>query len=140
MTKTTLETKLQKHEVTNSIKDSFFYRGDYHTIDGYDIQSVIDSIGDDEEFTDYTDLEDKLDYNGRWSELADTQCPIYYNDIAKWFSENYIAIDEYVSEFGEMAEDGGGKPDIMKTIQCAFVVSYERDIKNAFKSFVEDNN
>lgn len=113
------------------------YKGDYHTIDSYELKELIENL-DNEEYDDYSAVYDELTYDGELYEYADTACPIYYYVIAKWFGENWGAVDEYMSEFGDMAQGCDGKPDIMKTIQCAFCMTYERDLSSALESIIKE--
>lgn len=136
ITKKTLAELLQAKQAENR-GDDFFYHGDYHTIGCSELDDIIDMLEDDTEYSDYDDIIDKLQYNGSITEYADSSTPIYYNDIAKWFGENWSAVDEYVQEFGTMAEDSHGKADIMRTIQGAYCMTYERDIQEALKLLVE---
>lgn len=128
-----LEVK-KKEEKTND----FFYRGDYHDIGLSELSDIVDMMDESEEYEDFNDVIDKLQYNGSISEYADSSTPIHYNDIAKWFGENWSAVDEYIDEFGDCAQDSRGKADIMKTIQGAHYMTYERDIQSALESLIDD--
>lgn len=135
-----LESEKEKNK---EISTDFYYRGDYHDITLSDVSDLIDMIDEAEEFNDSDEVIDHLQYSGQISEYADSSTPIYYNQIAKWFGENWGAIDDYVEELGDVAKDSQGKADIMKTIQCAYCMSYERDLIEALKRFIEsatDNN
>lgn len=118
--------------------EDFFYRGDYHDITLSELADIVDMLEDDGEYETYSDVVDALQYNGSISEYADSSTPIYYADIAKWFEENWSAVDECMDEFGDPAQDSNGKTDIMKTIQMAHCWSYERDIQSALESLCDD--
>lgn len=125
----------KKLEEAKTPENDFYYHGEYHEINYSDLAEVLDRVKDEEEFESFDDFIEKMDYDGRIGEIADSNTPIYYYDIAKWFGENYSAVDEYVSEMGAPeAKDF----DIMKLIQGAFYISYERDLKSAFETFFED--
>lgn len=113
------------------------YKADYHTIDSYELKELVENL-DEEEYDDYSAVYDELTYDGELYEYADSACPIYYAQIAEWFGGNWGAVDEYMSEFGDMAQDGDGKPDIMKTIQSAFCMTYERDLSSALEAIIEE--
>lgn len=113
------------------------YKGDYHTIDSYELKEIVENL-DEEEYDDYSAIYDELTYDGELYEYADSATPIYYHDIAKWFGENQSAVDDYIDEFGDMATGSDGKADMMKTIQCAYCMTYERDIASALEAVCEE--
>jgi hypothetical protein len=130
-----IETK--DNEDRKAYGTAWTYKGDYHTIDSYEIKEIVENL-DEEEYEDYSAIYDELTYDGELFERSDSATPIYYHDIAKWFGENWSAVDEYVSEFGEMAQGSDGKPDIMKTIQCAYQMTHERDMTSALESIIDE--
>lgn len=136
ITKNNLKDLLKTKQEENNSSD-FFYHGDYHTIGCSELSDIIDMLEDDTEYSDYDDIIDELQYNGSITEYADTSTPIYYSDIAKWFGENWSAVGEYIDEIGEPIQDNGGRTDIMRTIQGAYCMTYERDLQDAFRLLVE---
>ncbi len=120
---------------TEYVEFDFIYHGDYHTIDSYDLQEAIDKLDKNDEFNTASDMLDHMRDKGFISECADSSTPIYYSDIAKWFGENYRAVDEYVSEIGAPESKDF---DIMKLIQGAFYISYERDLSNAIELLLKE--
>lgn len=127
-----------KKEEDKACTTDFYYRGDYHDIGYSELEDIVEMLEDDREYEDYVDIIDKLQYDGSITEYADSFTPIYYNQIAKWFGENWAAIDECLDEFGIPAQDSKGKTDIMKTIQMAYCWSYERDLQSALESLCGD--
>jgi hypothetical protein len=112
------------------------YVGDYHTIDQYEVKEIIENL-DNEEYEDYEEIYDELTYDGDLQEYADNATPIYYYDLAKWFGENWYAVNDYLDEFGEIAHNKW-RPDIMKTIQGAYCITYERDLTSAIELIIEE--
>lgn len=137
ITKNKLAELLEVKKEENKAQD-FYYRGDYHDIGLSELSDIVDMMEDGTEYEDYSEVIDKLQYNGSISEYADSSTPIYYYDIAKWFGENYSAVDEYIDEMGDCVEGSNGKADIMKTIQGAHFLSYERDIQSALESLIDE--
>lgn len=102
--------------------------GDYHTQE--DILDALDTVVtqysvDLEEEADVEEVEDAI------TETCDRATPIYYADIAKWFAENWSAVDETREELGETGAD------IMKEIQQAYFYTLERDVRNALQAYIE---
>jgi len=124
---TTELAKLTKHQ-------DWYFCGDYHEITLSELDDAIASLDDDYEYEVDDILEDMQD-NSIFSDLADSSTPIYYSDIAKWFGENYSAVNEYVNEMGT---PDSRDFDIMKMIQGGYYISYERDIYQAMKQLLED--
>lgn len=130
MTKEKLQ-NYSKELATLSKNNNYFYSGDHHEITLQEIDEAIDFLDDSAEFTDWDNLIDSIVDNV--SEIADSATPIYYADIAKWFSSNWQAVDEYIAEMGQPDDF-----DIMKIIQGAYYVSYERDLRNGIQKLVEE--
>lgn len=131
-------TKTQLQDLLRGDEKDFHYNGDYHTFDSLDMLNLIEYIEDKDHTTAY-DIRD--DNEATIQEVCDSAVPIYYADLAKWFGENWNAVNEYIDEFGEMATEGD-KPDIMKTIQGAYYITYEREILEALDVLMSkyDNN
>lgn len=136
ITKKTLVELLRVKQAENK-GDDFFYNGDYHTIGYSELDDIINMLDADTEYSDSDEVIDALQYNGSITEYADSGTPIYYNDIAKWFGENWSAVGDYIDEIGEPMKDSGGRTDIMRTIQGAYCMTYERDIQEALRLLVE---
>lgn len=121
------------HEDTSAIMDSFhkacnLLEGEYHK--DKDILTLLEEIAenaDEDSEIDEDSLSDSI------FEQADSACPVYYNDIAKWFSDgNWNAVDEYTEEVG----DTNAGVDVMKLIQSGFVFTLEREARNTLHSII----
>lgn len=132
------ETIVQKLKSLKSIyENNEIYRGQYHDVVAWDMADYIsnyDVLYDDIEYSTADEVMDDL--QDEFVSWADSETPVYYADIAKWFGDNYTAVDEYIDEMG--ADKDHGSTDIMRTIQGAYCYTLEQDMRDALQSFLED--
>ena len=129
-------TKTQLQDLLRGDEKDFYYNSDYHTFDAYDMLNLIEYI-EDKDYATAGDMRD--DNEATIHEACDSAIPIYYADLARWFGKNWSAVNEYIDEFGEMATVDN-KPDIMKTIQGAYYITYEREILEALNVLMNKND
>ena len=65
-------------------------------------------------------------------EWADSNTPIYYSELAQWFSKNWTAIDEYIECFGSSP-----KMEIMQIIQATYCWTLEQSMQTALQNIKE---
>jgi len=114
-----------------------YYVGEHHDISNKDVASFLDNYGykfKDVDIESFEQLEDL--FSDYFIEQADSDVPIYNSDIAEWFSDHWTAVNDYIDEFGIYEKDF----NIMNTIQGAYCISYERDLRDALQFFYEKLN
>jgi hypothetical protein len=77
------------------------------------------------------DIDDMTD---NISEYADNETPIYYNDIAKWFAENWNAVNCYVQDIGAPESRNF---DIMRTIQAAYCYTLDGELRELLQETID---
>jgi len=114
-------------------KHSYLFSSNIHnTEDIYDcIYTLLSEYWDQED--DIDNIDDIID---DLTEVADSQTPIYYADIAKFFSKNWSAVDSFVEEIGIDSKNF----DIMKLIQGAYCYTLEQEARQALEEFIDTYN
>ena len=69
------------------------------------------------------------------SEYADQNTPIYHNDLAQWFANNWSAVNEYVQDMG-VSETRNF--DIMRTIQAAYCYTLDGEMSQLIQETVDN--
>jgi len=116
----------------------------YHDSDSiYDcIHTLLSEYGDaEDDIDDIDDIVDDLseiidDIVDDLSEICDSQTPIYYADIAEWFTSNWYAVNKYVEEIGIDSKDF----DIMRIIQGAYCYTLENETRAELEEFIDYYN
>lgn len=127
-------------QIIEKIDKDYRYNSDYHTIERDDVVELLELLETKEADADYKtmdELRDRLYYYGLGFEMADNNCPIYYADIAKWFGDNWQAVDEAIEE-GIIDSTSIKDEGIMKALQCAYVMTYERGLVDALECLAND--
>lgn len=135
ITKKMLLTLLETYEVKNASGKVDYYKSPVHI--GYheasEIHEVLSEVlgnygNETDEVSDADELQDDI------NEEADICTPIYSNDIAKWFSENWQAYNDTADKLGK---DGMGD-DIMKGIQISYCITLENEAMEALTALFEE--
>ena len=125
MKKKSLEAVLKEHE-----KEPYHFTKD--ASDYHEASEVVDVL---EAIMDYGDEEvEKDELEEAIQEQADSQTPVYNNDLAGWFAENWMAYDEVAEEMGK---DNMGE-DIMRSIAMAYCITLQRDATSALEVLWEE--
>ncbi len=105
--------------------DDYFFTGDREYHEPEKIINIIHEVLDnaEDEIADVDDLRDSI------NEQADSATPVYNHDLAKWFSDNWMAYDEIADELGK---DGMGE-NIMQGIMAAYCLTLEREAEAALR-------
>lgn len=116
--------------VEENSKTNFANFGQYQYVTGEYILEFIDNYVDNENLIFNLEDEQLMEYLYEW---ADSNTPIYYNELAEWFSKNWTAIDEYSENFGTCPNG-----DIMKKIQAAYCWTLENAMQTALYNIQKD--
>lgn len=121
---------------TDAIFTAFHAASDLIEHEYHEPEAILEIIEETMSEYDNDDEVDEDTLTEMLNEKADSACPIYYNEIAKWFANgNWTAVDEC---FDNGMLGAPERSDIMKHIQGAFVYTLENEARATLTNIISD--